>query len=239
MINKYTFTTYHISLGLAFLACTFVTHYCSSCSPETTLIVFDLNDVIVKPDIHAMLSALYHAQNKRHILTHLIPTSMYLARTLWHTESSFEDVIHTCKKHNHVIADLLRTLSTCQKPISGTIEIIKSLHTQGYELAIASNIGSETIHVLQEKYPHIFKYFSSVVTCDTINNSEQFIKKPDTKFFELFQKKYNPHKKRIIFIDDKRINVQAAQNSGMHALVFKNSKTLRKQLQQLTQSQSL
>lgn len=237
MINKYT--VYHIQLYLAFFACAFTVHHCPACSPETTLIVFDLNGVIVKPDIQAMLSALYHAKNKQHILTHLIPTAIHLARTSWHTDNSFEDVIHECKKYNPIIADLLRTLSTCQKPIAGTVDIIKILHAQGYELAIASNMGSETVHALQEKYTYIFNYFSFIVTCDTIDNSESCIKKPNTKFFELFEKNYNPHKKNIIFIDDNRMNVQVAQNAGMHALVFKNAKALRKQLQQLTQMELL
>jgi len=186
-----------------------------------------------------MLSALYYSQNKQHILTHIIPTAIYIAHTSWHTNNSFEDVIQECKKYNPIISDLLRTLSTCQKPITGTIEIIKSLHAQGYELAIASNMGKETLHALQEKYPHVFKYFSFIVTCDTIDTSELRIKKPDTKFFELFQKNYNPQKKDVIFIDDNHKNVQAAQKTGMHALIFKNAKALRKQLQRLTQTQSL
>lgn len=224
------------SLRLAFFICAFITHYCSPCSPETTVIVFDLNGVVVQPDMQAMISALYHNPHKKHILTHLVPTAIHLAYASWHANNSFEDVIRECKKYNPIIADLLRTLSICQKPITGTIEIIKSLHAQGYELAIASNMGKETLHALQEKYPHIFKYFSFIVTCNTIDASESRIKKPDTKFFELFQKNYNPDKKSIIFIDDNRKNVQAAQKNGMHALVFKNAKALRKQLQRLTQT---
>ena len=42
---------------------------------------------------------------------------------------------------------------------------------------------------------------------------------------------YNPN--RFIFIDDKLINVQAAQSVGMHAIHFKNARQLRKELHTL------
>ena len=57
------------------------------------------------------------------------------------------------------------------------------------------------------------------------------IKKPHPDFFISHVQKHNLKPEHIIFIDDKLINVQAAQAVGMHAIHFKNAHQLRRQLQ--------
>lgn len=85
-----------------------------------------------------------------------------------------------------------------------------------------------------EKYPQfapIFENFdldkSQVVTRAT----DQF-KKPKPSFFELYleKNKLDPKTTRIIFIDDHRKNVKAAESVGLEGVRFKNAKQLRRDL---------
>jgi FMN phosphatase YigB (HAD superfamily) len=117
-----------------------------------------------------------------------------------------------------------------------TVDILKELKEKGYTHHVGSNMGVTTFNTITDpqKYPqfaHIFKNFdldkSQVISHDT----DQF-KKPHPHYFELYLKKNNldPKTTRIIFIDDRRKNIKAANALGLEGVRFKNATQLRKDL---------
>jgi FMN phosphatase YigB (HAD superfamily) len=60
------------------------------------------------------------------------------------------------------------------------------------------------------------------------------IEKPDLRYFEMLKTKINPaDEKYILFIDDKKENVEAARKAGLLAIQFDNAKQLAEDLKNL------
>ena len=175
-----------------------------------------------------MLSELWRCNHKGSILWNGIKTCIHLARTFGIRKTSFEEIIRACETVNPHLANLMRTLSSCQKIVPETAAIIEELHKKGYTLAIASNMGIKTFETIKKQKSTIFDYFSEVTTSDTIDPDGSLIKKPDPQFFALYQQLHNKVDKHIIFIDDDRCNVAAAKAAGMQAILFKNPKQLQR-----------
>ena len=200
---------------------------------ENTVIVWDLNGVVLKSDAQAMLSELWRCNHKGSMLWNGITTCIHLARTFGLRKTSFEEIIRACEQCNPHLSNLMRTMSSCQKVVPETAAIIEELHKKGYTLAIASNMGIKTFEEIKKNYESFFDHFSVIATIDTIDPSGSIIKKPDPQFFALYQKMHNKTGKQIIFIDDDPANVTAAQAADMQSILFKNPKQLRLELQKL------
>jgi FMN phosphatase YigB (HAD superfamily) len=202
-------------------------------NPGNTLILWDLNGVILKADPKAMIASAWHCNHKFEIIKNLLSTCFHVARDLTKRPTTFEEFIRTCEICNPHLAKLMRIMSSCHQLSQATITIIESLYAKGYTLALATNMGIKTVDLVKQKYEQFFDYFSVTTTPDTIEPSGQFIKKPDIRFFELYQKFHNKEGKYIIFIDDTQANVTIAQQAGMQTILFKNPKQLRCDLQKL------
>ena len=100
------------------------------------------------------------------------------------------------------------------KPINFPF-IIKLLHDcikQGHRLFVVSNWPKELYEFLQydPQTAAMFELFDDVILADTIG-----IKKPDPRIFDHLLEKHRLNAERCIFIDDKQINLQAAQQVGI------------------------
>ena len=202
-------------------------------TPENTIILWDLNGVVLKADGCAMASEFWRCNHICSIFWNGLATGIHLVRTLGTKKACFEEIIQACESVNPYLAELMRSMSSHQKLISGTAAIIEELYAKGYTLAIATNMGIKTFEMIKKNYEPFFDYFSLITTVDTIDLTETLIEKADPQFFALYQKLYNKEGKQIIFIDDDTYNVTAAQAAGMQAILFKNFKQLRHELQKL------
>jgi len=138
--------------------------------------------------------------------------------------------------HNPYFKDMILAASLAQEPMEQTVDILRELKEHGYTNHVGTNMGITTFKTITDpqKYPqfaHIFTNFdldkSQVVTRET----DQF-KKPNPKYFEQYLEKNNldPNKTRIIFIDDRRKNVKAAESAGIEGIRFRHAAQLRKDL---------
>ena len=200
---------------------------------ENTIIVWDLHGVVLKTDGYAMACEFWRCNHKCNILWNTFSTCVHLARTFGLRKTSFEEIVRACEPVNQHLATLMRTMSYCQKIIPGTAAIIEELHAARFTHAIASNIGIKTFESIKQQNEQFFNHFSDVTTSDTIDPSGSLIRKPNPQFFALYQQLHNKTGKQIIFIDDDRSNVQAAQKEGMRSILFKNPKQLRLELQKI------
>lgn len=99
------------------------------------------------------------------------------------------------------------------EPNTGVINLIKKLKKE-YKIILFSNFIGEHLRKLLAKYG-ITDDFDEIIV-----SSEHKMRKPDVKFFELLRKKVGIKKNEIIFIDDKKENIDAALKFGIGAIRF-------------------
>ena len=188
-------------------------------SPETTIVVFDLHDVVLKRSYPDLIR-----QSARTLGRGLF---VYLVNPLfWHKtvrfmaqnrnlEGVFKKLIFYypgLAKHK----DDFYRLYNAYEPIDSTVDFIKKLHAKGYNLYILSNIGSDIYRSLTVRYPEIFGYFKGVYTPSSSNNYNH---KPNLSFYQEFKKYVQAQgdgDKQGIFIDDIYKNIEAAIASNAY-----------------------
>ena len=100
-----------------------------------------------------------------------------------------------------------------QEQIEPTAQLIKELKERGYKLYVLSNMSKEYIEFLRE-YP-VFDYFDEqVVSC------EIGLGKPNRRIYEYLLEKYELNPAETIFIDDRKDNVDVAEELGITPFHF-------------------
>lgn len=133
-------------------------------------------------------------------------------------------------------AAFVRMRAQEKRIMNDTLELFKTLHAQGATLYTATNIGSVFFNDLKKKFPDIFNesFIKHAMTVDY--GASDVIEKPDIRYFMQLKEIINPHdSQRLLFIDDKLENVEAARKVGFMAIHFKNAKQLKEDLEKLLQ----
>ena len=97
-----------------------------------------------------------------------------------------------------------------------TVEWVKGLKEKGYHLYILSNYAEYTYEKTSHKMEFL-PYMDGVVfsyRCKLI--------KPEKEIYEYICKTYELKPEESVFLDDRKDNVEAARNMGMHGIVFEN-----------------
>ena len=109
-------------------------------------------------------------------------------------------------------------------PMPGIEDILKELRTAGVIISMLSDTsamfaGARNTGILSEYFDHVFLSF------------EIGFKKPDPRAFKTVIDYYKFAPSQIYFIDNNKVNIEAAEELGFKATVFIDSKTLRHDLQ--------
>lgn len=153
-------------------------------------------------------------------------------------EKSGEDYIYIAKKSdNPALADAIIAIANAQRIMPGMQSIIKELDQLKVEQHVGSNIGRNAFDQLI-KHPNfepIFSYMNLKKSQVVEYNQELPIQKPNPLFFRQYldKNRLNPQKTRIIFIDDRKQNIDAARQLGLIGIHFKDANQLRKDLREL------
>jgi putative hydrolase of the HAD superfamily len=108
--------------------------------------------------------------------------------------------------------------------IPGTLDIAKELKRQGYRVAMLSNVTTGHAHIRRQTgYYDLFDPL--LLSC------EIGVEKPDPKAYQMLLDALQLPPDQVLFIDDKKENIEAAQKLGIHAIQFKNAEQLEKDLQ--------
>lgn len=211
-------------------------------TPENTKFAFDFHDVVVKSHPNRVINGLFNwnmvpelnwdlPYDTAQFLYHL-PWVAYGTAQLVYNKGTGEQY-YDLYKRNHFdrIALAVRTIANDLDVINGTIAIIKELKDKGYQVDMASDIGTSFLADLESKAKFIsvldlFNYKKSVDYLSTPNP----VHKPNKQFFIDYQNAYNPNKLNVIFIDDKLKNVTASESANMIGIQFQNPKQLRNEL---------
>ena len=95
------------------------------------------------------------------------------------------------------------------QPYPGIPELIKTLSTEGFKLAVASNkiqAGAERL---------IEKFFPGIPFVAVMGNSPKYPLKPDAAVVEYIMKKAGTDRDHTVMVGDSGTDIQTAQNAGI------------------------
>jgi FMN phosphatase YigB (HAD superfamily) len=197
-------------------------------SPDTTLFAFDLHEVIFMPNIGGMITIFWHE----------LPTSSFLFlfrhpttfSRLWHYRKQiFEKILIDLASEYPETAALLplvRTMTNAQYVNNDTVALVKHLKQQGYKIYLLSNIEEITLQQLVQKIPVVKELFDGFFIPSAANH---WLAKPHVAFYENFKNYLVAQRdanKKIIFIDNSKVNIINAQKTGMYGILFTSAKAL-------------
>ncbi|MCX5925240.1 MAG: hypothetical protein NT124_02995 [Candidatus Dependentiae bacterium] len=206
---------------------------------DNTVFLWDIHDVILKKDTSLLIKKLLKYPRKwgalRKSSFRLWRQMRALSKQKQKTGEIYADL--ALKHKNKDLACLIMYLANTQKPIRGTVNLIKDLKKRGYAHHIGSNIGPVFFANLQKRMSALFN--STLFDLDKSQVASYADKKqlykPDPAFFASYLAKNNldPHTTTIIFIDDKLENIEVANKMGLIGIHFTSPKQLRKDLRAL------
>ncbi len=113
-------------------------------------------------------------------------------------------------------------------PISNAYEYsvgwLRELKAQGLKIYILSNFGKRAFEINSEIYP-----FLELIDGRVISYEVQLIK-PEPEIYKCIIDKYSILPENAVFIDDRKINIDAAIKFGLKGIVFENYNQARMEL---------
>ncbi len=198
---------------------------------KTTVFAFDLHGVVFKRDYPQMVKILWKTPHKFKLFIALCnPLFWFDALKLLYNNGVAEQfIVSLAQQHQRLLpfVPLGITIANTQKPVPAVVNLLKKLKSNGYQLHIFSNIGALCLTDLQPHHSEIFALFSSI----TIPSQENgYIRKPSNQAFANFFTNSGATPHNVIFIDDSRSNIRAAQQHGITGIYFKSAQQLRTEL---------
>jgi len=112
-------------------------------------------------------------------------------------------------------------------PIEGTVELVKKLKENNYEILFLSDNVQERVNYLEKKYQFQQNFkdgvFSHIVK----------VRKPNIKIYLLVLEKTNSKPEECVFIDDKEKLLEPAKSLGMDGIEFKDADQVTVELEKL------
>lgn len=142
-------------------------------------------------------------------------------------EEAFSIFCSQCPEDAETIEKVKNSWYSILTPIDGTVEILHELKKIGYKTYLLSNYHLKSFDWIYKQYD-FFKLFDGFVVSSHVN-----LLKPDPKIYEKLIEQYSIKPSETVFIDDIKINLEAAEKLGFITVQFENSKKLKEQLNEL------
>ena len=194
------------------------------CTPANTTFAFDIDQVLI--DHNQPISSTlwnYRWDLAKNIVN---PYLVYCILCLVYQKATGLAYLNLLKVKAPRLAEMVEHIMLDKKPIAGMEETVKQLRAQAYTLAIASNMGAQDFAYYQQKFPSLFGNFDYA---KVVPHDEQGLtlikKKPSLEYFQALKSELAEHnlaKENVIFIDDKKRNVDASIKEDFYGIHFKN-----------------
>lgn len=131
--------------------------------------------------------------------------------------SAWDEVVDTlCRMHDCPrprCEEFLRRSVEMQEPVKPTEALIGDLKAAGYKLYVLSNMSREFIDFLR-RFPVYGLFDGEVVSC------EEGTVKPEPAIYRLLLDRYGLDPAETLFIDDRPMNIAAAEALGIRGQLF-------------------
>lgn len=193
--------------------------------PET--VIFDLGGVLIDWDPRYLYRKLFDDEARMEHFLATVCNRDWIERQD-EGRSFAEGVAELAARHpalkHQIEAFWTRWPEMLSGAIDGTVEVLRELKQGGLRLYALSNWSAET-------WPHALDRFAFLQWFDgLVISGLEGLKKPDPEIYELLLSRFEVDAPRALFIDDLRVNVQAAKDSGLEAIEFRNAAALRRDL---------
>jgi FMN phosphatase YigB (HAD superfamily) len=203
--------------------------------PHNTVLCFDLHDVVLKPDTAERLKLAVKNPLRTLGLAFDVTSRKGVA-------NGEEYAVRLKKKGLIKQAELVHKFSSAYKVDTDVFDILKTLKAKGYRVCMASNIGAQNLNDLfnpslskkgknqttRMKVREVVESFDDIISVDY--ESQNVITKPSHDYFKIVQDSCG-HDKHVIFVDDKKKNVDAANACGLDGIRFTSAKQLKQDLE--------
>lgn len=112
-------------------------------------------------------------------------------------------------------------------PIPKTVELLKSLKSKGYNIYYLSNFHDLAFKDVTNKNEFFNLFDGGVVSY------EEKLLKPEEEIHKRLIERYNLIPEETIFVDDTKVNVEAAKKLGIRAFVFESPEKFEEDLRKL------
>ena len=109
-------------------------------------------------------------------------------------------------------------------PVAGTADIMHELAALGVRLFALSNWSAETFPLVRGRFPELDLFEKIIIS------GEHHCAKPDERFYRIALDEIGLPAESLLFIDDNRRNILAAERLGFVSLVFTSATELRADL---------
>jgi 2-haloacid dehalogenase len=108
--------------------------------------------------------------------------------------------------------------------IEDSVQILRELHAAGIPLYGLTNWSEELFPLARSRFDFLDLFE------DIIVSGEEGVAKPDPRIFDILRKRVGHDLSSCIFIDDGMVNVAAAREAGLNAILFTDTGHLREDL---------
>lgn len=193
-------------------------------------IIFDIGKVLVDWNWKEYLESYGYGAKKNEILANAVFLSEYWIETdrgVWTDEQILQSFMKKAPECEQEIRTLWDGMGNCVHTCNYTKSWIQELKQQNYKVYYLSNYGK----TLKEKTKEALNFTED---CDGgIFSYEVKLVKPEPDIYQALIEKYNLIPQQCIFLDDRQENVVAAQQMGMHGIVFEEYQQAKKKISKI------
>jgi len=198
------------------------------------ILLWDLHEVVFCKSWKQLLQVILRCDGKKNVLATLPKNVMSLYKKRFTDKNrkniSIADLIYIAQgENNKQLMDFVFNICCAYKPMLRTVAIIRALKEQGFVNHVGSNIARPVLDQFKEQYQEIFSLFEYAHVVDVVSY-DQVIQKPDPLFFKSYLEIVKVQPSEVIFIDNKKKNINTAKNLGFQTVHFKRASQLKKEL---------
>ena len=198
---------------------------------KITTVVFDVGKVLFKWDLRYLFAKLIDdEQELEYFVTHVVTPEWHFQHDAGRplAEMTAERISDFPQYAALIDAYAVRFNETIPGPIEGSLEIVSDLAERGVLLFAITNFGAEFWDGFRPTQP-IFDHFGDII----VSGVEKLVK-PDPAIYALALQRFGLQPGEAIFIDDNLDNIVSARANGFAAHHFKDAKSLRIELNDLS-----
>lgn len=196
-------------------------------SPQATVVVFDLGNVLITWDRRLLYRQLFASEDElERFLADVY--SMEANERFDRGQPLHEFTAELAAAHPHhadaVLALRDRWIETIGPVIDGSVAILRELVDRGVRCFALSNWNAETFALVEPRH-EFFDWFDGIVI-----SGREGVVKPDPEIYRILCERHGFAPGEALFVDDSPANVAGARAVGMDAVCFTDPARLRDDL---------
>lgn len=192
-------------------------------------IIFDIGNVLLSFNPRKYLEEKGLEEKVEHIYKEVFQSKEWLDldRGTLTEKEAIEIYISRNKDYEDYIRSVFDGWYNILTPIEDTIEILKTLKNNGYNLYYLSNFHHLAFEHVIKKYDFFNLFDGGVVSY------EEKLIKPEKEIYDALINRYNLDPKESIFVDDTKINIEGSEKLDIKGILFEDPSKFKNDLRQL------